>query len=51
MKGLIEMKGSHRTEMVCPLWDWVYHFIFRGDHVDDLLMRHVRMMQFLGTRW
>jgi len=27
------------------------HFIFRGDHVDELFMRHVRMLQFLGTRW
>ena len=27
------------------------HYVFRGDHVDELFLRHVRMLQFLSTRW
>ncbi|MDI6765910.1 MAG: alpha/beta hydrolase-fold protein [Bacteroidota bacterium] len=27
------------------------YYVFRGDHVDELLLRHVRMLQFLSSRW
>jgi S-formylglutathione hydrolase FrmB len=27
------------------------HFIFRGDHTDELFLRHLRMLRFLAARW
>ncbi|MBU4267270.1 MAG: esterase family protein [Acidobacteria bacterium] len=27
------------------------HYVFRGDHVDELYLRHVRMLQFLSIHW
>lgn len=27
------------------------HFIFRGDHTDELFVRHLRMLRFLSARW
>lgn len=27
------------------------YYVFRGDHVDELFLRHVRMLRFLSTRW
>lgn len=27
------------------------HFIFRGDHTDELYFRHLRMLRFLAVPW
>lgn len=27
------------------------HFVFRGDHTDELYYRHLRMLRFLAVRW
>jgi len=27
------------------------HYVFRGDHVDEFFLRHLRMFQFLSARW
>ena len=27
------------------------HYVFRGDHVDKMFLRHVRMLQFVSARW
>jgi enterochelin esterase-like enzyme len=27
------------------------YYIFRGDHADELLLRHLRMLRFLSIRW